>query len=145
VQSVQRKKRKIREEKHGKTTLLACSAEKVLDWNRRNLVQLCLLLGGDRVQGKEDVGTGINSNNCDTKAELEKKKIQDKPFTRFLVILALLTYFPSSCYFKLPMQQPSFARVPCILQKPEGIWMRTGKALLTFFIFVFLTVKRRTV
>lgn len=36
--------------------LLVCSAEKVLDSNRRNLVQLCLLLGGDRVQEKNTCG-----------------------------------------------------------------------------------------
>ena len=40
-----------------------------------------------------------------------EKEIEAKPFTRFLVILALLTYFPSTCYFKLPMQMLSFAPV----------------------------------
>lgn len=36
--------------------LLACSDEKVLDSYRRNLLQLCLLLGGDRVQEKIHMG-----------------------------------------------------------------------------------------
>lgn len=60
VKGVQRRERGRKRSIKISSVLLACSAEKVLDSDRGNL-QLCLLLGGDRVRGKIHVGTGNNS------------------------------------------------------------------------------------
>lgn len=55
------------------SVLLACSAEKVLDSDRRNF---CLLMGGDRVGGKTPVGTAITrtpKQQCTWEKEIQAK------------------------------------------------------------------------
>lgn len=63
------------------SVLLACSAEKVLDSDRRNR-QLCLLMGGDRVWGKIQVGTAITrtpKQQCTWEKEIQAKPQQQVP------------------------------------------------------------------
>lgn len=122
------------------SVLLACSAEKVLDSDRGNL-QLCLLLGGDRVRGKIHVGTGNNSKTRTPKQQCTWEKEQ-----QVLCNPGFTYLFPTH----LPLQVGLCKHwvllwyALCLIQTRRHLDGST-KAWLTFLILVFLTVKRRTV